>query len=82
MLVRVLNLHRDQKPLARTGERWKIPESHRILPIEGSANIPVVHVYIDLHVLLTNNFEHRVLRIEPINSAVQKCASRSTQFAS
>ena len=23
-LVRVLNLHRDQKSLARTGERWKI----------------------------------------------------------
>ena len=25
-----------------------------------------------------NNFEHRVLRIEPINTAVQRCASRST----
>ena len=25
VLVRVLNLHRDQKPLARTGERWKVP---------------------------------------------------------
>ena len=24
VLVRVLNLHRDQKSLARTGERWKI----------------------------------------------------------
>ena len=25
-----------------------------------------------------NNFEHRVLRIEPIITAVQRCASRST----
>ena len=25
VLVRALNLHRDQKSLARTGERWKIP---------------------------------------------------------
>ena len=24
-----------------------------------------------------NNFEHRVLRIEPINTAVQRCASRT-----
>ena len=29
-----------------------------------------------------NNCEHRVLRIEPINTAVQRCASRSTEFAS
>ena len=29
-----------------------------------------------------NNFEHRVLRIERINTAVQRCASRSTEFAS
>ena len=25
VLVRALNLHRDQNSLARTGERWKIP---------------------------------------------------------
>ena len=37
VLVRALNLHRDQKSLARTGERWKIPYSHSILRIEGSA---------------------------------------------
>ena len=37
VLVRVLNLHRDQKSLAKTGERWKISSSHRILRIEGSA---------------------------------------------
>ena len=37
VLVRVLNLQRDQKLLVRTGERWKIPQSHRILLIEGSA---------------------------------------------
>ena len=37
VLVRVLNLHRDQKSLARTGEIWKIPLSHRILRLEGSA---------------------------------------------
>ena len=29
-----------------------------------------------------NNFEHRVLRIERINTAVQRCASRNTEFAS
>ena len=29
-------------------------------------------MYIDLHVLLTNSFNHRVLRIEPINTAVYK----------
>ena len=33
-------------------------------------NISVVHMSIDLHVLTMNNFEHRVLRIEPINTAV------------
>ena len=40
--------------------------------------------YIDLHALLVNNFEHRVLRIEPNDTAVQKCAidSRSLEFAS
>ena len=37
VLVRLLNLHRDQKPLARTGERWKIALSHIILCIEASA---------------------------------------------
>ena len=41
------------------------------------------HVWIDLHALIVNNFEHRVLRIERINTAVQRCAiSRSTEFAS
>ena len=29
-----------------------------------------------------NNFEHRVLRIERINTSVQRCASRSAEFAS
>ena len=28
-----------------------------------------------------NNFEHRVLCIERINTVVQRCASRSTEFA-
>ena len=37
VLVRALNLHGDQKSLARTEERWKNPQSHRVLPIEGSA---------------------------------------------
>ena len=37
VLVRAMNLRRDQKSLARTGERWKIPLSHRVLRIEGSA---------------------------------------------
>ena len=32
--------------------------------------------------LIMNNFKHRGLRIEPNNTAVQKCARRSTQFAS
>ena len=35
MLVRILNLHRDQKSLARIGERWKIL-SYRILRVEDS----------------------------------------------
>ena len=34
-----------------------------------------MYVYIDLHALIVNNFEHRVLRIEPINTAVQRWAS-------
>ena len=31
-----------------------------------------------------NNFKHRVLRIEPINTAIQRCATgnRSTELAS
>ena len=37
---------------------------------------------IDLHAIVMNNFEHRVLRIESNNTAVQRCASRSTEFAS
>ena len=42
-------------------------------------NIPGVHdVQIDPHALILNNFEHRVQRIEPINTVVQRCASRST----
>ena len=36
----------------------------------------------DLHALLMNNLEHRVLRIEPINTAVQRCARKSAEFAS
>ena len=34
VLVRALNLHRHQTSLARTGERWKIPRSRRILRIK------------------------------------------------
>ena len=45
-------------------------------------NFTVVHVWMDLHALIMNNFEHMVLRIEPINTAVQRCTSRSTEFAS
>ena len=47
-------------------------------------NIPVVHVWIDVHSLIMNNFEHTVLHIERINTDVQRCAinSRSTEFAS
>ena len=37
VLVRILNLHRDQESLVRIGERWEILESHRILRIKGSA---------------------------------------------
>ena len=37
VLVRVLNLHRDQKSLTRTEEKWKISQSHRVLRIKGSA---------------------------------------------
>ena len=39
-------------------------------------------MWIDLHALIMNNFERRVLHIERINTAVQRCASRSTEFAS
>ena len=35
--MRILNFHRDQKSLARTGERCKLPQLHRILRMEGSA---------------------------------------------
>ena len=34
--------------------------------------VDYMYVYIDLHALLTNNFEHRVLRIELIINAVLK----------
>ena len=66
---------RDGKLLSHTG----------FYALKVLLNIPVVHVYIDLHALLTNNFEHRVLRIEPIIiTAVQRCAinSRSTEVGS
>ena len=43
-----------------------------------------MYVWIDIYALIMNNFEHRVLRIERINTAVQRCAinSKSTEFAS
>ena len=31
----------------------------------------------DLYALIMNNFEHRVLRVDPGNTAVQRCASRT-----
>ena len=36
----------------------------------------------DLHALIMNTFKHRVLHIESINTAVQTCACKSTEFAS
>ena len=39
-------------------------------------------VFYNFHAFIMNNFRHRVLRIEPNNAAVQKGASRRTQFAS
>ena len=40
-------------------------------------------VFYNFNALIMNNFKHRVfLQIEPNNTAVQKCASRSTEFAS
>ena len=66
--VRALNLHRDKK------KRWREPGrdgkflSNRILRIEGSAeHSRCTRLDIDLHALIMNNFEHRVLRIKPIN---------------
>ena len=57
-----------------------------MLRIEGSAehsHCTCMYVEIDLHALLMENFELRVLRIEPINTAaVQRCARESTEFAS
>ena len=44
VLVRALNLHRDKKSLARTGERWKILQSHRILRMRVLLNVLVVNV--------------------------------------
>ena len=44
-------------------------------------NIPVIHRQIDLHALIMKYSKHRVLRIEPNITAVQKCASRSTEIA-
>ena len=41
VLVRALNLHGDQKSLARTEERWKIHHSHRVLPIESHRVLPI-----------------------------------------
>ena len=46
-------------------------------------NIPVVHVKIDLHALIINNFEHRVIFCAYIEStAVRRCARKSTGCAS
>ena len=39
-------------------------------------------VFYNFHAFIMKNFRHRVLRIESNNAAVQKGASRSTQFAS
>ena len=67
---------------------------HRILRIEGSAeHSRCTRLDIDLHALTMNNFEHRVLRIKPINlcqfrtqglesTADQRCGRKSTEFAS
>ena len=66
--MRALNLHRDKK------KRWREPGKdgkfleHRILRIEGSAeHSRCTRLDIDLHALIMNNFERRVLRIKPIN---------------
>ena len=42
----------------------------------------IIPVEIDLHALPMNNLELMVLLIEPINTAVQRCARKSAQFAS
>ena len=83
VLVRVLNyFHRDQKSLARIGERWKIP-SHRILRVEGSAEHSRCTCVDRLSRSHYNYFEHaEILRIEPTNTAIQRCTGRSTEFAS
>ena len=81
MFIKKLNLHRDQKSLARIRKRWKNPESHRIPRIpfgenrgEGSAEhsrcICVDRPSRSHH----EQFRIQVLRIEPINTAVQRCA--------
>ena len=43
MFVKVLNLHRDQKSLAKTGERWQIPQWHRILRIQQALSFRTHH---------------------------------------
>ena len=82
VLVRVLNLHRDQKSLARTGERWKTPWSHRILRIEGSAE----HSHCTC-VDRPSRSHHKPFRTQGFlcieSTAVQRrCARKSTEYAS
>ena len=86
VLVRALNLHRDKKNVGENGgkmENFLVTQdsTHRGFSAEHSR---CTCLDIDLHALVINNFEHRVLRIESINTAVQRCAinSRSTEFAS
>ena len=47
VLVRALNLHRDQKSLARTGERWKISYHTGFYVKRVLLNIPLVYVCVD-----------------------------------
>ena len=50
-----------------------------MLRIEGSVEYSrCTCVEEDLHALLMNNFEYRILRIEP--TAAERCARKSTEF--
>ena len=47
--------------------------------MKGLLNVPVVHVWIDLHVLQMDNFERRVLRREHTTTTVH-CRSACKNY--
>ena len=58
--------------------------SHELYNYSNRSSTVIFHNYVvyraDFHALLMNNFEYRILRIEP--TAVQRCTRKSIEFAS